>query len=92
MLIPVRNDVYVAPRSKGGEFKISLHQSGKWRLAFTEEYAEVMYGLGTWDADRCIESFERPPQHATGFTRAVWLYFPDAELRVPAGRRDEDSV
>ena len=25
----VRNDVYVAPRSKVGEFKISLHQSGK---------------------------------------------------------------
>jgi hypothetical protein len=32
-----RNDVYVAPRTKGGEFKISLHESGKWRLAFTEK-------------------------------------------------------
>lgn len=79
----VGNDVYLAPRVKGGEFKISLHQSGKWRLAFTREYAELMRGLGTWDVDRCVEALDRPPEHATGFARAVWMYFPDSELRVP---------
>ncbi|MEK7994362.1 MAG: hypothetical protein AAB403_11215 [Planctomycetota bacterium] len=76
-------DVYLAPRAKGGEFKISLHRSGKWRLAFTREHAKLMRELGTWDADRCVEALERPPEHATGFTRAVWMYFPDSELRMP---------
>ena len=74
------NNVYLAPRLKGGEFKISLHESGRWRLAFTEEYAELMRRLGTGDADRCVEALDRPPEHATGFTRAVWMYFPDCEL------------
>jgi len=45
------NNVYLAPRMKGGEFKISLHESGKWRFAFTKEYAELMGRLGTWGAN-----------------------------------------
>jgi hypothetical protein len=78
------NDVYLAPRAKASEFKISLHQSGKWRLAFAHEYAERMRSLGTWTEDRCVEKIDRPQEHATGFTRAVWMYFPDCELRLPA--------
>jgi len=76
------DDVYLAPRAKGGDFKISLHHSGTWRLAFTSEYSRLMHKLGTWDADRCLETIERPAEHATGFTRAVWMYFPDSELRI----------
>jgi hypothetical protein len=79
----IKNDVYLAPRSKGGEFKISLHQSGVWRLAFTGEYTNLMRKLGTWTSDRKVESLNRPPEHAKGFTRAIRLYFPDSELRVP---------
>lgn len=62
------NDVYLAPRLKGGEFKISLHGSGKWRLAFTNEYIKRM-PAGTWEADRRFESLERTEQ-APGFSRA----------------------
>jgi hypothetical protein len=76
-------DVYLAPRMKGGEFKISLHESGKWRLGFTARYAELMRRLETWGSDRKVEALDRPPEHATGFTRAVWMYFPDSELRMP---------
>ena len=86
------NDVYLAPRMKGGEFKFSLHHSGKWRLAFTREYAELMRGLGTWNADRRVEALDRPPEHATGFTRAVCMYFPDSELRVPRTRQRKSGA
>ena len=79
-----KNNVYLAPRLKGGEFKISLHESGKWRLGFTAQYAELMRLRGTWSADRKVEALDRPREHATGFTRAVWMYFPDSELRMPS--------
>jgi len=81
------SDVYLAPRVKAGEFKISLHQSGKWRLAFAKEYAGRMRSLGTWTANRCVEEIHRPQEHAAGFTRAVWMYFPDCELRLPTAAR-----
>ncbi len=86
------NNVYLAPRMKGGEFKISLHESGKWRFAFTKQYAELMSWLGTWDADRKVEALDRPPEHATGFTRAVWMYFPDSELRMPTTQHEKPGL
>ena len=83
------NDVYLAPRMKGGDFKISLHESGKWRLGFTEEYGKQMERLGTWGVDRKVEAIDRPSEHAIGFTRAVWMYFPDSELRMPTREHDK---
>lgn len=85
------SDVYLAPRSKGEDFKISLHASGWWRIAFTRKYAEKMDRLGTWNSDRCLEKLRKPAQHGPGFTRAVCLYFPDTELRVRAGARQETA-
>jgi hypothetical protein len=32
------SDVYVAARTLGGNLKVSLHESGVWRYAFTKEY------------------------------------------------------
>jgi hypothetical protein len=32
------SDVYVAARVLGGVAKVSLHQSGRWRFAFTTEF------------------------------------------------------
>ena len=75
------SDVYVAPRMKGGDFKISLHKSGVWRIAFDKNYAERMRELGTGSNDRCIERLRRPPENAQGLTRAVRMYFPDSDLR-----------
>jgi hypothetical protein len=77
---------------KGGEFKMSLHESGKWRFAFTKQHAELMGRLGTWGADRKVEALDRPPQHATGFTRAVWMYFPDSELRLPTAEQEKPEL
>lgn len=61
----VKNDVYVAPRKKGGDFRISLHESGQWRLGFTKEYGDKMVALGSWDQDRKVESIKRPPDIRT---------------------------
>jgi hypothetical protein len=38
------NDVYVGPRGHlMGAAKLSLHESGVWRIAFTEEGAEKVH-------------------------------------------------
>lgn len=83
------NNVYLAPRMKGGEFKISLHESGKWRIGFTERYAALMRELGTWGADRKVEALDRPPEHATGFTRAVWMLLPGLRTSNAHNRAEE---
>lgn len=87
------NDVYVSPRTQGGNFKISLHQSGRWRLTFDAAYADRMNKLGVWAGDRCIERLSRPPEHARGFTRAARIYFPESELReFSAGWEDAQKI
>lgn len=33
------DDVYLGPRCQTGAIKLSLHRSGRWRMAWTEKYA-----------------------------------------------------
>jgi hypothetical protein len=34
--------VYIGPRLQMGAIKLSLHRSGHWRMAWTEEYADLV--------------------------------------------------
>ena len=77
------DDVYVCPRETRYNFKISLHRSGKWRMAYDKKYAGHLRNIGRWTADRCFEHLDRPQfGHALGFTRGVRMYFPESELRL----------
>jgi len=73
--------VYIAPRSKGNEFKISLHDQ-VWRQALDANYAKLLETRGTWQGDRCFEKLQRPAENPSGLTRALRIYFPDSELRT----------
>jgi hypothetical protein len=76
------DDVYLSPYAKRYYFKISLHKSGDWRMAFDSDYAERLRQLGTWPSHRCFDKIRRPVLgHAAGFTRGVRIYFPESELR-----------
>ena len=75
--------MYLCPREKRTDFKISLHKSGVWRMAYDKSYAKRLRNLGTWTTDRCFEELKRPEfGHALGFTRGVRIYFPETELRA----------
>src|SRR5215211_480335 len=50
-------DVYIAARTLGGVQKVSLHESGVWRFAFTSVYWEGRASTG--DEDRLIERWNR---------------------------------
>lgn len=74
------SDVYVAIRALGGVLKVSLHESGVWRYAFTKEFSEAR---GKKDADRVIERWVRPQPLYGGVTSAFEIVMPSAELALP---------
>lgn len=63
------NDVYLGPRWDGEAIKLSLHGSGRWRVAWTEEYAKQI-GLPD-DLDRVLARWDPPTDIQPGWQHAV---------------------
>jgi hypothetical protein len=76
------SDVYIAARVLGGVVKVSLHQSGVWRIAFTEEYWEGSTAPEVGEGDRLIERWT-PPKPIQGITSAFMIAVPSAEIGMP---------
>ena len=68
------DDVYVGPRGLMGAVKLSLHQSGVWRFAFTEQGVEKV-GLPEGE-DRVIERYEATTELAPGWVHAARIRTP----------------
>lgn len=88
-LVTNRNDVYLFARQARRWIKTSLHASGIWRLAWTEE-SQI---LETGSNDRVVRRWRRPSEFRAGWTQAVsvvvpWTpigrHFPAVD--VPAGK------
>jgi len=71
-------DVYVGPRSQTGAIKLSLHKSGRWRMAWTPEGAAAI-GLAEGE-DRLLSRWERTPESAPGWRHAVSVHLSRASL------------
>ncbi len=61
-------DTYVSCRDNFREFKVSLHASGIWRVAFTEEAIKRNPSLKTQDGDRVLH---RQKPDLTDNTKAI---------------------
>jgi hypothetical protein len=78
---PKTDDVYIMSRSVGVQFKVSLHESGSWRLSVepidprTGEPGEPVGG----------ETWERPPPYAPGLTRVFSVVIPEGAICTPIG-------
>jgi hypothetical protein len=70
-----KDDVYVGPRGNlMGAAKLSLHESGVWRIAFTQQGAEkVKLPEGE---DRLIERFDATTELAPGWVLAARIRTP----------------
>lgn len=79
------SDVYVGSRQIAGDIRVSLHESGKWRFAFTERHLRRPEALIAPDQDRAAYKWDRPPEFAPGLTRAFAIEIPSTELRPPKG-------
>lgn len=63
------DDVYIGPRWDGGVIKLSLHRSGRWRMAWDDRYADSL-GLSEGD-DRVLARWEPPEDIRPGWRHAV---------------------
>ena len=81
---PPKNDIYLACREIGSIIKVSLHQSGIWRLAYEENFFEDNFGkIDEIDKDRAIEKWSKPPEIAPGVTLAFRVVVPWNSVRTP---------
>ena len=73
-------DVFLAPRSLAGALKVSFHQSGEIRDAFTSEYG--LQHAGRRGLKRARTIWQRADFSAGGFARLYQVVIPHSELRV----------
>lgn len=75
-LIIQKNDVYLgASKESMGMFKISLHESGVWLLATTEQ-SKATFG----NMNRRAKRWMRPLEHFPGVTRGPSIIVPNTSL------------
>lgn len=74
-------DVFLATRALAGTLKISFHESGETRDAFTSEYAARTPALQSEASGRIRQQWRREQLGATGISRLYQVCFPHSELR-----------
>jgi hypothetical protein len=75
------SDVYLACRELGGALKVSLHESGTWRLAYLEDFFQE--SMPDKADDRLIMRWPKPPEIAPGYIIAVQIYTPRSSVNTP---------
>ena len=72
------DDVYLLARQTGMFWKVSLHQSGIWRVAFTTP--QPQQGK---EADRAILKWNRPNEIKPGWIPSISIYVPSIRPMHP---------
>jgi hypothetical protein len=73
------NDVYLAARVLTGFIKISLHRSGIWRLAWTDQSGIRTQG----SSDRVEARWQRPQEFRQGWTQGPAVIVPNSGIQRP---------
>ena len=76
-----KSDVYVSAWALTSVLKVSFHESGDWRHAFTDTRGMKYVPPGR---DRAIARWERPADFAPGMTKAFEIVIPASEVTKPA--------
>jgi hypothetical protein len=77
------SDVFLAARTIADQAKVTFHESGRWRKAFTEKYAGGPNPYVKPGEDRATAKWWRPPEVAPGITRGFFIMVPTSELTSP---------
>jgi len=79
-----RSEVYLTCRSLGGTLKTSLHESGKWHIAYSQRaFEERVKGPIPKFEDRYIEKWPRPSDITSGITLAFRIVTPWSAVTTP---------
>lgn len=85
-----KSDVYVASRPVAGIMKVSLHESGDWRVQFTRPEIAEQWAPGQ---GRVLDHWRRPPDTIDGWTRGLMVWVPESEVTaVPAGHDEKKDI
>jgi hypothetical protein len=76
-----KSDVFLAARSLAGVLKISFHESGEIRDAFTSQYQGQLVSSGAAGGGRLRIAWQRSSFLDTGAVRMYQVVFPHTELR-----------
>lgn len=86
------SDIYLACRALGGKLKTSLHESGRWHIAYTPEaFKEKVEGVAK-QSDRFIEKWPRPKAIATGVTLAYRIVTPWSSVTSSIGEANGNVI
>lgn len=78
--VPHANDVYIASRHSAGVFKVSLHESGDWRLQWVRpDNSAFFHGEPSGPSGRILDKWTRTPSRG-GWTDALSVWTPGDEL------------
>jgi len=80
-------DSYLACRDNAQELKVSLHASGRWRMAFTSEARAKNPALVPAGTNRAWEVWQEPLPVLPDTVVAFRLIFPTSELAVRPEQR-----
>ena len=89
------DDIYIASRQTAGEMKVSLHQSGDWRVQVVQpdRPKTVHFGARVIEDGRVLHRWQRPESNAVGWTHALSVVVPGSQLSVvPNDRVRWDDV
>jgi hypothetical protein len=76
-----KDDVYLAVRVLAEHLKVSLHQSGRFRIAFTDKYEQKMVAGGkNANVDRAILKWDKIPVAEKQIMQALDIHFPLSAL------------
>jgi hypothetical protein len=78
-----RQDVYVACRRLGNALKLSLHESGRWHMAFDSQQFSQMFEEANAPPDRFMGKWEKPAPLITGLTLACRIHIPWYAATIP---------
>jgi len=73
-----RDDVYLGTRDALTSFKVSLHQSNIWRIAFVNELER-----DDEETDRVIFRWQRPAEFTSGWTPSIGILISSIEAKRP---------
>jgi len=73
-----RNEVYIGARDALTVFKVSLHNSGIWRIAFVAELERE-----DADSDRVIVRWRRPSEFVAGWTSSIGILVSSIQSQQP---------
>lgn len=71
-----KKDVYVACRSLAGAIKLSLHETGRWHVAFDYAKFSTLFESGSEPPTRFSGVWERPTPIVEGLTLACRIHTP----------------